>query len=80
MSNEKRKTNYFLFRSIQSKMLAVSGRCVSRANVLTIIRQASSNSNKNKDEPVAVSHADADSGPSPMSQRSLPPDDGKVRM
>ncbi len=60
-------------------MLAVSGRCLSRGNVLTIIRQASSShSNKNKDEPVAISHED--SGPSPMSQRSLPPDDGKVRM
>ncbi|UJR10442.1 hypothetical protein I4U23_014646 [Adineta vaga] len=69
-------------------MLAASGRCVSlsalpRANALTFIRQASSHSNKNKDESVAVSTPSSgshdDSGRSPMSQRPLPPDDGKVR-
>jgi hypothetical protein len=69
-------------------MLTAGSRCLSlsalpRANVLTVVRQAasssgSSHSNKNKDESVAVSVED--SGPSPMSQRSLPPDDGKVRM
>ena len=66
-------------------MLAAGSRCVSfsvlpRAHALAIIRQAasSSHSNKNKDEPAAVSVED--SGPSPMSQRPLPPDDGKVRM
>jgi len=68
-------------------MLAAGGRYVSlstlpRVNALAIIRQASSKSNKNHDEPVAVSSPPAlndDSGRSPMSQRPLPPDDGKVR-
>jgi len=66
-------------------MLAAGSRCVflnvlPRAHALAIIRQSSSSSqsNKNKDEPVAVSVDD--SGSSPMSQRPLPPDDGKVRM
>jgi hypothetical protein len=61
-------------------MLAAACRCVSlsalpRANALAIIRQSSS---KSKDEPAAVSVGDSTS--SPMSQRQLPPDDGKVRM
>jgi len=61
-------------------MLAAGCRCVSlsvlpRANALAIIRQSSSQS---KDEPAAVSVGDSTS--SPMSQRQLPPDDGKVRM
>ena len=70
-------------------MLAAGGRCVSlsalpRANALAVIRQASSSgsSRSNKEEPVAVSSptgAVADSARSPMSQRPLPPDDGKVR-
>ncbi|CAF1021124.1 unnamed protein product [Rotaria sordida] len=69
-------------------MLALSGRCLSlstlpRANALAIIRQASSSqSNKDQQEPVAVSTSSGsveDSSRSPMSQRSLPPDDGKVR-
>jgi hypothetical protein len=66
-------------------MLAATCRCVSlnalpRVNALAIIRQASSSSqsNKNKDEPAAISVED--SNESPMSQRPLPPDDGKVRM
>lgn len=67
-------------------MLTASARCLSlsalpRVNALGCIRQASHSSNKNKDEPVAVSTpSHDDSGPSPMSQRPLPPDDGKVRM
>ncbi|CAF0826888.1 unnamed protein product [Rotaria sp. Silwood1] len=70
-------------------MLTASGRCLSlsalpRANALAIIRQASSSqSNKDKTEPVVVvsspSGSVEDSSRSPMSQRSLPPDDGKVR-
>jgi hypothetical protein len=60
-------------------MLAANGRYISRVNALAIIRQASSShSNKNKNEQAAVSIEDSDR--SPMSQRSLPPDDGKVRM
>lgn len=69
--------------------LAASGRCVTlstlpRANTLAVIRQASSSSgNKKSEEPVAVStpsnsHND-EPEQSPMSQRQLPPDDGKVR-
>ncbi len=67
--------------------LAASGRCVTlntlpRVNTLAVIRQASSSSSGNKkhEEPVAVStptHDDPNN--SPMSQRQLPPDDGKVR-
>ena len=52
----------------------------SRANTLNLIRSASSSSggNKKHDEPVAVSSSSG-SERSPMSQRQLPPDDGKVR-
>jgi len=68
--------------------LAASSRCatlstLSRVNTLAVIRTASSSSgNKKNEEPVAVStppgsHDDPNS--SPMSQRPLPPDDGKVR-
>ncbi len=68
--------------------LAASSRCATlstlpRVNTLAIIRQASSSSgNKKHEEPVAVttptdSHDDPQN--SPMSQRQLPPDDGKVR-
>ncbi len=68
--------------------LAASGRCATlstlpRVNTLAVIRKASSSSgNKKSEEPVAVStptssHDDPNS--SPMSQRQLPPDDGKVR-
>ena len=70
-------------------MLAAGGRCVSlsalpRTHALAVIRQASSSgsSHSKKEEPVAVSSptgAVADSARSPMSQRPLPPDDGKVR-
>ena len=61
-------------------MLTAGSRCVSlsvlpRLQTLTFLRQASSS--KSKDEPVAVSIEDSTS--SPMSQRPLPPDDGKVR-
>lgn len=61
-------------------MLTVGSRCVSlnalpRLHALTLFRQASSS--KSKDEPVAVSIDDSKA--SPMSQRPLPPDDGKVR-
>ncbi len=69
-------------------MLTASSRCVSlsllpRVNAVAIVRQTSSSassptSNKNKDEPLPVSVED--STRSPMSQRPLPPDDGKVRM
>lgn len=76
---------FFSFQIIyfDNKMLAASCRCVSlsalsRANALAITRQSSSQSNKDKDEPAAVSVGDSTS--SPMSQRQLPPDDGKVRM
>ena len=60
-------------------MLAAGSRCLSlnafpRLHTSIILRQASS---KSKDEPVAVSVDD--STRSPMSQRPLPPDDGKVR-
>jgi len=64
-------------------MLAAGSRCASlstlpRVNALAIIRQASSsNSNQHKNESAAVSVDE--SGASPMSQRPLPPDDGKVR-
>ncbi len=68
--------------------LATGGRCATlsalpRANTLAVIRNASSSSgHKKHEEPVAVStppgsHDDPHS--SPMSQRQLPPDDGKVR-
>ncbi len=68
--------------------LAASSRCatlstLSRTNTLAAIRKASSSSgNKKHEEPVAVttptgSHDDPHN--SPMSQRPLPPDDGKVR-
>jgi hypothetical protein len=65
-------------------MLTAACRCASlsaipRANALAIIRQASSSHSKqNKDEPAAVSVEDPSR--SPMSERPLPPDDGKVRM
>lgn len=63
--------------------LANNGRCATlsmlpRANTLAVIRTASSSSGHKKDEgPVAVSGSDPNS--SPMTQRPLPPDDGKVR-
>lgn len=68
--------------------LAASGRratlsALPRANTLAVIRKASSSSgNKKTEDPVAVStpagsHDDSEN--SPMSQRPLPPDDGKVR-
>jgi hypothetical protein len=72
-------------------MLAAGGRCLSlgglpRANALTAIRQAASSSgsshpNKGHGDQVAVStpSASGDAEASPMSQRPLPPDDGKVR-
>jgi len=68
--------------------LAASSRCATlstlpRTNTLAIIRQAASSSgNKKNEEHVAVSSPTGsveDSHRSPMSQRSLPPDDGKVR-
>jgi len=68
--------------------LAASSRCATlstlpRTNTLAIIRQAASSSgSKKNEEPVAVSSPTGsveDSNRSPMSQRSLPPDDGKVR-
>ncbi|CAF4355249.1 unnamed protein product [Rotaria magnacalcarata] len=67
-------------------MLSASSRCLSlssipRANALAIIRQASSHSSKSK-ETVGVSTPTGsveDPSQSPMSQRALPPDDGKVR-
>ncbi len=67
--------------------LAASGRCATlntlpRANTLAVIRKASSSSGSKKDEPVAVSTPTGstnDPNVSPMSQRQLPPDDGKVR-
>lgn len=65
--------------------LAGSGRCATlstlpRVNTLAIIRQATSSSggHKKSEEPVAVSTPDG-TDRSPMSQRPLPPDDGKVR-
>jgi hypothetical protein len=70
-------------------MLAVSGRCVSlgslpRANAWLAFRHASSSSgapptNNNKNETVAVSSSSGSADESPMSQRPLPADDGKVR-
>ena len=68
--------------------LAASSRCAAlstlpRVNSLALVRQASSShsgGNKKSDEPVAVSTPDNDPNNSPMSQRPLPPDDGKVRM
>lgn len=67
--------------------LATSSRCAAlstlpRAQSLVAIRQASSSSSsghKKGDEPVAVSTPTEDHSRSPMSQRPLPPDDGKVR-
>ncbi|CAF3412510.1 unnamed protein product [Rotaria socialis] len=66
--------------------LAVGGRCATlsalpRANTLAIIRKASSSGGSKKhEEPVAVSTpTGSDPNSSPMSQRALPPDDGKVR-
>jgi hypothetical protein len=54
-----------------------------RATRLSLVRPASSSSGKkNNDEPSAVSTPTGsvqDSESSPMSQRTLPPDDGKVR-
>ena len=68
-------------------MLAASGRCLSlsalpRAHAFSVVRQASSHSDKNKHESAAVSSPSSggqDKTSSPMSQRPLPPDDGKVR-
>ena len=69
--------------------LAGSGRCatlstIPRVNALAVIRKATSSSggHKKNEEQVAVStpggsHDDTER--SPMSQRPLPPDDGKVR-
>jgi hypothetical protein len=68
--------------------LAASSRCATlstlpRVNTIAVIRKASSSSgHKKTEDPVAVStptgsHDDVDH--SPMSQRPLPPDDGKVR-
>lgn len=69
--------------------LAGSGRCATlstlpRINTLAIIRKATSSSggHKKSEEPVAVStptSLDDGTDRSPMSQRPLPPDDGKVR-
>jgi hypothetical protein len=65
--------------------LAASGRSATlstlpRVNTLAVIRKASSSSgNKKTEEPVAVSTPIDDPSRSPMSQRPLPPDDGKVR-
>lgn len=64
--------------------LAAGGRCATlstlpRATTLATIRTASSSSgNKKHEEPAAVS-TPTGSASSPMSQRPLPPDDGKVR-
>lgn len=69
-------------------MLIASCRCLSlsalpRANAVALIRQASSShSNKNTGESAAVSSPSGsvdDPNSSPMTQRPLPPDDGKVR-
>ena len=69
--------------------VAASGRLATisaRPSSLALIRQASSSSssgNKKNEEPVAVSAPTASHGSSessPMSQRPLPADDGKVRM
>jgi hypothetical protein len=71
--------------------LAAGGRCATlstlpRANTLAIIRKATSSSssgNKKHEDPVAVTTPSGsmdDPNNSPMTQRSLPPDDGKVRM
>ncbi|CAF4416183.1 unnamed protein product, partial [Adineta steineri] len=63
--------------------LATSSRCatlstIPRANTLAVIRKASSSGGHKKNEdPVAVSTPTDDPHRSPMSQRQLPPDDGK---
>ncbi|CAF0942271.1 unnamed protein product [Rotaria sordida] len=68
--------------------IATSGRCATlstlpRVNTLAVIRKASASSgNRKTEEPVAVStpgSSSDDPNNSPMSQRPLPPDDGKVR-
>lgn len=69
--------------------LAGSGRCATlstlpRVNTLAIIRKATSSSGGHKkgEESAAVSTPGGEHGDterSPMSQRPLPPDDGKVR-
>ncbi len=67
--------------------LAAGSRCatlstLSRTNTLASIRKASSSGgHKKTEDPVAVSTPGSHDDPqnSPMSQRPLPPDDGKVR-
>ena len=59
-----------------------TGRTVPRTTALAVIRQASSGGHNKKEESAAVSSPAGHSGgsdSSPMSQRPLPPDDGKVR-